>query len=547
MKYVILVLLFPFVVNAQQLPDSTIKKIDNIFKNYDSNTPGCAVAIMRKGEVIFKKGYGMATMEFNAPISSSTIFHIASESKQYVAFCMLLLEQQGKLSVNDDIRKYLDYVPDFGKKITIKNLIHHTSGLRDQWQLLANAGWQLDDVITQDHVIKLVSKQKALNFPPGEEMLYCNTGYTLMAEIVKKTSGLTLRQYCDSFIFKPLGMNNTHFHDDYREIVKNRAYSYSPKREGGYQNAVLSYSIVGATSLFTTVEDEIKWLRNYETGQVGGKALIERMYETGVLSDGKKLKYAFAISIDEYKGWKYIGHGGGDAGFRTYACRFPEQELGIVVFSNLGTINPTMLSFRIADAFLPQKTVTEPVKGNPIDTNFLTRLEGKFYSHRGQELNFAFDKGRLMSRAPGQTSGGNEWKLTAAGPNRYEAAGLYIIFNSMEGRDSIQGFKVENQNGYQQFYRHPANPKKLEPADYVGRYYGEETEAFYTVVQKDSNLVLQHRKFPDVTLEYDAPDQFNNNNWWMSNIRFLRDNSGKVVAFEVNSGRVLHLRYDKVK
>ena len=364
MKYIILVLLLPFVVNAQDLPDSTIKKIDNIFKNFDSNTPGCAVAIMKKGEVIFKKGYGMATMEYNAPISSSTIFHIASESKQYVAFCMLLLEQQGKLSVDDDIRKYLDYVPDFGKKITIKNLIHHTSGLRDQWQLLANAGWQLDDVITQDHVIKLVSKQKALNFSPGEEMLYCNTGYTLMAEIVKKTSGLTLRQYCDSFIFKPLGMNNTHFHDDYREIVKNRAYSYSPKRGGGYQNAVLSYSIVGATSLFTTVEDEIKWLRNYETGQVGGKALIERMYETGVLNDGKKLKYAFAISIDDYKGWKYIGHGGGDAGFRTYACRFPEQELGIVVFSNLGTVNPTQLSFQVADAFLPQRTVPEPVKGN---------------------------------------------------------------------------------------------------------------------------------------------------------------------------------------
>jgi hypothetical protein len=152
-----------------------------------------------------------------------------------------------------------------------------------------------------------------------------------------------------------------------------------------------------------------------------------------------------------------------------------------------------------------------------------------------------------MSRAPGQSSGGNEWKLTSAGPNRFEAAGLFIIFNSMEGRDSILGFKVENQNGYQQFYRHPANPKKVDNNEYVGRYYSEETEAYYTVVQKDNNLVLQHRKFSDVALEYDAPDQFNNNNWWMSNIRFLRDNSGKVVAFEVNAGRVLHLRYDKVK
>ena len=152
-----------------------------------------------------------------------------------------------------------------------------------------------------------------------------------------------------------------------------------------------------------------------------------------------------------------------------------------------------------------------------------------------------------MSRPPGQTSGGSEWKLTAAGPNRYEAAGLHLIFNSMDGKDSIQGFKVENQNGYQQFYRHPANPKKINPAEYVGRYYSEETEAYYSVVQKENNLILQHRKFADVVLEYDAPDQFNNNNWWMNNIRFLRDKSGKVVAFEVNSGRVLQLRYDKVK
>ena len=543
----ILLLLLPFAGTSQQLPDSTVKKIDEIFKNYNSNTPGCAVAVMRKGEVALKKGYGMATLEFNAPITSSTIFHIASESKQYVAFCMLLLEQQGRLSLDDDIRKYLDWVPDFGKKITIKNLIYHTSGLRDQWQLLANAGWQLDDVITQDHVIKLVSKQKALNFSPGEEMLYCNTGYTLMAEIVKKTTGQTLRKFCDSAIFKPLGMNDTHFHDDYREIVKNRAYSYSPRGAGAYQHAVLSYSIVGATSLFTTVEDEMKWLRNYETGQVGGKALIEKMYETGTLNDGKKLNYAFAIAIDNYKGWKVIGHGGGDAGFRTYACRFPELDLGIVVFSNAGNANPFGLCRQIADLFLTPKQLPETPKGSPIDTNFLKRLEGRYYSHRGLELNFDYDGGKFMSRPPGQTSGGSEWKLTAAGPNRYEAAGLHLIFNSMDGKDSIQSFKVENQNGYQQFYRHPANPKKLDPAEYVGRYYSEETEAYYTVVQKDNNLILQHRKFADVVLKYDAPDQFNNNNWWMNNIRFLRDRSGKVVAFEVNSGRVLQLRYDKVK
>ena len=152
-----------------------------------------------------------------------------------------------------------------------------------------------------------------------------------------------------------------------------------------------------------------------------------------------------------------------------------------------------------------------------------------------------------MSRPRGQTFGGNEWNLTAAGPNRYEAAGLFLIFDSMDGKDSIQQFKVENQNGYQQFYRQPANPKKMDPAEYVGRYYSEETEAYYTIVQKDNSLILQHRKFADVVLQYDAPDQFNNNNWWMYYIRFLRDRNGKVAGFEVNGGRIIHLRYDKVQ
>ncbi|HYJ37068.1 MAG TPA: hypothetical protein VEV87_00570, partial [Chitinophagaceae bacterium] len=189
----------------------------------------------------------------------------------------------------------------------------------------------------------------------------------------------------------------------------------------------------------------------------------------------------------------------------------------------------------------------ETPKGNPIDTNFLKRLEGRYYSHRGLALNFDYEGGKLISRPRGQTSGGFEWKPTAAGPNRYEAEGLYMIFNSMDGKDSIQEFKVENQNGYQQFYRQPTNPKRVDPVEYIGRYYSEETEAYYTIVQKDSNLILQHRKFADVVLKYDAPDQFSNNNWWMSNIRFLRDNRGKVEGFEVNSGRIIHLRYDKVK
>ena len=547
-NYILLLFFLPFQLMGQTLHDSVTRKIDSLFNRYTTTTPGCAVAIIKNDKLVFKKGYGMSTLEYNVPISPSSIFHIASESKQYVAFCMLLLEQQGKLSIDDDIRKYLDYVPDFGKKITIRQLIHHTSGLRDQWQLLANAGWQLDDVITQEHVIKLVSKQKALNFEPGEEQLYCNTGYTLMAEIVKKASGLSLREYSDKYIFKPLEMNNTHFHDNYREVVPNRTYSYSPGGSNGYSHSVLSYSIVGATSLFTTVEDEAKWLMNYEHGKVGGKDLLQKMYSQGILNNGKKLTYAFAINIGDYKSWKEIGHGGGDAGFRTYATRFPEQQLGIIVFSNLSSFNSYGMTMQVADLLLPLKEI-KPDNAVFADSSLVKKFVGRYVSPRGAILNLSWNNGKLFNRQPGQTTGGTEWKIAIKENNKYQLNdGPFLQFETSSSIDSVTKIVFENPNAITEFFRQPVIVlKKEEMQAYAGTYYNEETEAAYTVIVKDGDLILQHRKFADAKLSPVGPDQFSCANWWMSNLKFLHDKKGVITGFEVNAGRVLHLLYTKKK
>lgn len=549
MKKILVLLIVPLQLMGQSLPDSIIRKVDSLFNRYTTATPGCAVAIIKNGEVVFKKGYGMSNLEYDVPITASSVFHIASESKQFVAFCMLLLEQQGKLSIDDDVRKYLDYVPGFGKKITIRHLIHHTSGLRDQWQLLANAGWQLDDVITQEHVIKLVSKQKRLNFDPGEEHLYCNTGYTLMAEIVKKASGLSLREYTDKYIFKPLEMNNTHFHDNYRELVPNRTYSYSPIGARGHQHSVLSYSIVGATSLFTTVEDEAKWVMNYEHGKVGGKELLEKMYSLGVLNSGKKLVYAFALAIDDYKGWRRIGHGGADAGYRTYVCRFPEQQLGIIVFSNVANNNPTGEAMQIADLLLPKKEIKADQLPLFTDSTTLKKWQGRYVSDRGAVFNLAWDNNKLMNRQAGQTTGGSEWKLSIKENNKYQlASGTIIQVQTSPVNDSAIRISTETPNAVTEFSRQPLiSLKKEEMAMYTGTYYNEETEAAYTVIVKDGELILQHRKFSDAKLTLIGKDQFSCNNWWMSNLIFLRDKKGIVTGFEVNAGRVLHLLYSRIK
>jgi CubicO group peptidase (beta-lactamase class C family) len=548
MKKIAFFLLFPVWLYGQQLPEATLQKIDSLFKSYTAKSPGCAVAIMQKGEIVFSKGYGIANLEYSIPITPNTIFHIASESKQYVAFCILLLEKEGKLSVDDDIRKYLDFVPDFGHTIRISHLIYHTSGLRDQWQLLANAGWQIDDVITQEHVIKLVSKQKALNFIPGEEQLYCNTGYTLLAEIVRKVSGLSLRAFADKYIFQPLGMKDSHFNDDYQEIVPNRAYSYFPKGYNSYQNAVLSYSIVGATSLLTTVLDETKWVRNLETGVVGGKDLVAKMLQTGTLNDGRKLNYAYALSIDHFKGWTLIGHGGGDAGFRTFAARIPEKELQIVVFSNYSNANPGGLVRDIAALLVPDsKEEKKPVTMMKYaDSNIYRMLQGRYYSERGETGEFTWENGKFYSRKFGISVSG-EIKLRSVGNNRYAMAenGPFLLLDGKAPSAPVSEFKIENSTNTLVFKRQPVTSQNI-TNEFAGRYYNDETESFYNITEKSGSLTLENRKFSNTTLTNIAPDQFTDSHWWMSHIRFLRNDQGKIIAFEVNAGRILHLRYDKL-
>ncbi|MGB5781833.1 MAG: serine hydrolase, partial [Eudoraea sp.] len=217
-------------------------QVDELFTVWDNKeTPGAAVAVVQNGAIVYKKGYGMSNLEYDIPIVPSTIFHIASVSKQFTAFSILLLESEGKLKLDDDIRKYIPEVPDFGKTITLRHLASHTSGLRDQWNLLAMAGWRLDDVITKEHVLKLISKQQELNFDPGEEYMYCNTGFTLLAEVVARVSGVSFATFTKERIFKPLKMNNTLFYDDHEKIVKNRAYSYHSDNTG-YKKSVLSYA-----------------------------------------------------------------------------------------------------------------------------------------------------------------------------------------------------------------------------------------------------------------------------------------------------------------
>src|SRR5439155_10486882 len=269
---------------------------------------------------------------------------VASMSKQFTAASIMLLAQDGKLSLDDQVRKYIPELPDFGAPITIRQLVHHTSGLRDQWDLLGLAGWRYSlDLITDDDVLSVISHQKGLNFPPGSKHMYCNTGYTLLAQIVKRVSGESFREFTTSRIFEPLGMKNTHFRDDHAEVVKNIAYGYEPVKDN-FRISITNFDTVGATSLLTTVEDLPLWDENFYNPRAGGPAMIKQLLERGKLNNGEQLDYAFGLVIGRYRGLATVDHAGGDAGYRSDMIRFPEQHFTVACVCNLAGSDPSGLT-----------------------------------------------------------------------------------------------------------------------------------------------------------------------------------------------------------
>ena len=375
--------------------DDTLKaKVDQLFAEWNRpDSPGAAVAVTRDGEVIYKQGYGMANLEYDIPITTSTIFDIASVSKQFAAFAIVTLSHQGKLSIDDDIRTHLSDVPNFGSTITIRHLLHHTSGLRDWVQSLSIAGDLMDDVISFKHILKMARHQKALNFEPGAAYLYSNTGYNLLAEIVETVTGDSFREWTDTHIFKPLGMTHSHFHDDYEMILKNRAYSYQAVENGGFKHAVNNTTALGSSSLYSTVEDLAKWILNLETANIGGQTVIEQMHQRGMLNNGEQINYAFGLNIGEYRGLKTVGHSGSWRGFRSHLIRFPDQKFGVVILCNLDTFNPLGLAEKVADIYLadvlapveasePDKAAgpTEETKPESLTSEQLAEFEGDYYT-----------------------------------------------------------------------------------------------------------------------------------------------------------------------
>lgn len=520
-----------------QIQDSLREKVDAIFEKYKSpNTPGCAIALVKNGEIIYKKGYGTSNLEYGIPITPTSIFHVASISKQFTAAAIIMLSIEGKLSLNEDIRKYLPEVPDFGHVVTFNHLIHHTSGIRDQWDLQELAGWRNGDLITEDDVLEMLHRQVALNFIPGSEYYYCNTSYTILGVAVKRITGVSLRQYSDSVFFKPLGMLNTHFHSDHSEVTPNRTSAYQQDEQGNWKISIPVFDNYGATSLFTTVEDLSKWDKNFYSKKIGGPDFINAMLENGILNNGTKQAYAGGISTESYKGFKTEQHSGADAGYRSNFIRFPDQYFSVILLANHAESQDMLMSQQVADFFLEIKARETSDAIFSIDSSIVKGWAGTYIdalTKRRIELNF--ENGNLFL---GST------KLLSLSNMEFSVRGssTKLSFSRELGVDKIC---VTNANAINRNYERVVEID-LQPSEFlefIGVYYSAELDTKYIVTANDSLLFVKIPRNNKLEFFPFAKDEFSGNFF----IQFSRGKRKKVEGFYLTTGRVRNLYFEKLK
>lgn len=334
--------------------DPSPEAIDAVFAEWDhAGSPGCALAVVRDDRIVYENGYGEANLDWGIPITPATVFYAGSVSKQFTAAAVALLAREGRLSLDDDIRRWFPEIPDYGATVTVRHLLHHTSGIGDTYRLMGEAGIDVADVVSDSAVVALIAGQPALDFPPGDRFSYSNGGYFLLSELVERASGQSLREFAAERIFGPLGMTDSHFHDQAGHIVTRRAMSYAPAPDSGFVQTYMSnFDKVGAGGLYTTVRDLARWDAEYYAESIGGPGFTGLLLTRAVLARGDTLDYAFGLRHGEHRGERTVGHSGSMMGFKAHLLRLPDRRLTAITLCNLGTIEPAELNEQVVDLYL---------------------------------------------------------------------------------------------------------------------------------------------------------------------------------------------------
>ncbi|MEX2177393.1 MAG: serine hydrolase domain-containing protein [Gemmatimonadaceae bacterium] len=554
----------PVRVHAQHIVgerDARAQRADSVFQRFDhTDSPGCALGVYQDGKIQYARGYGMASLEHGVALSPRSVLDVGSISKQFTAMAMLILEKEGKLSLDDPIRKLIPEMPAYADRITWRRALSQTSGLRDLYTMMGQTGRSFrGDTID---ALRVITRSAEPNYEPGARYLYTNSGWILAAQAVYRLTGKTLAQFADERIFTPLGMHDTRFLDDNALMIPHLATGYGPRpgAAGGFRVARSAYdgSIMGAGGVHTTVEDFLRWLNNYETAAVGGRDIIEKMTTATALNDGSPAKsgatqaYAIGLSVGTLRGLRVIGHGGSWAGYRGHFLRFPEQRFAVATFCNLTTSGPDSLARKVAAIYLADRmqpdssalwiatlqgaAVSDVAASNlrPYTAVWRNVERGEVRRTRaiGDTL-FAIGGGAGRTRM--EPLGGGRFRLASGAETRFEGGGgaspsLMIVRTA---GDEVTFTRADSV---------ALTPTQL--AEYAGSYRSDEVEATHVWrVEKDQLvLYIDDRRFG--VLEPSYKDGFTRGG---SVIDVQRDGRGRITGFVVESGRVRHLRFTRVR
>lgn len=534
------------IVKSYSQTEITIReKTDALISKYNKpNSPGFALSIFKNDSIIYKTAMGIANLEYNIPITTVTPFHVASISKQFTLFSVLLLEQEGKLSIDDDIRKYIPELTDFGYIITLRNLANHTSGIREISDLTNLSGISDNDIFTNEQAIKLITNQKNINFIPGDKFEYCNSGYILLAEIVKRVSGKTFAEFATERIFKPLKMNNSFFLDHSDKIIKNLAYSYYNDNSTYYKN-ILNSTYVGSTGLITSVEDLGLWSQNFNKKTIGNDTIFNKMKEKSKLNNGEILSYALGQEVKNYKGLNVIFHGGGIASYRAYLLRIPEKNFSVSITSNDNDFNPLDITYKLIDYYLlDTESEVNEIKIKKTNKTILNTFIGDYEILPGLIITISRENETIYLQIKGDSE---KTKLKLV--NNYEF--IYpnvphskIVFNTTDTslKWQISDFVYNGEKVQLKKF----DESKINLKDFVGEYYNAEVNTKYNFIIKDTKLVATHHKNQDINLTILQPEQLISNQGFFGKIEIIRDNQNKVIGCYVSGQRSKRIKFQKL-
>lgn len=536
-KHTLLIIFLSICLAAtSQSWQDTIARIDKIFSRYKPDKPGTELAISRNGKIIFSKAWGMADMEHNVALTTESITEAGSISKQFTAAAILLLVQQGKLSLDDDVRKYVPELRDYGHTITLLQMMQHKSGLKDWGAVAAIAGWPRGTkTYNNDDALYIISNQKTLNHKPGDEYLYSNSNYNLFAIIVQRVSGMSLAEFTRKNIFEPAGMKHTQWRDDYRRIVPNRAIAYSRSGSGHQTNMPNEY-VYGNGGLLTTAEDLVTWCDYYLNGKLGNPSLLDRQIATNVFNNGVMHRYAAGLFIGTFRGWKYYSHDGATAGYRSNLDVFPELGLSIAWLSNTSEFDSDTLNVAdaIADLFVPVEVPDPPQPQPRAITVSLEKLKGYagWYrnSRTGGGVRLSVQNDKLYASQVGQ--------LIPISDDRFASGNNTVVVNQKgflfinAAKDSIYFTAVEE-----------GKPDEKAMSEYAGEYYSEEAEAKFHVLIKNGKISIQQKPKTELALSPTYKDGFES----PAGIIYFERENGKISSFKVSVGRARNVEFKKVK